>query len=254
MCSGHAESPRRAGCRPSVSAGASSPVPAADRLCTVRTVTVRAWMRCRDDGSVAPSDLARALLSTRSSRRVAARALLVGGLAVRVGGRRRHGRLGSGPRRLGGSGMDLASACLPVGARIRGAGASLRRRASRGRPSSARRRDVRAPADGTVAFVGPGRGSRRPHDRPRRRPGDDVRAGRLARSRRVTRCAAASRRYASPSAAMRRRGAPLRRAAGRRVHQPAAPARRRAARGAPPLLLMRRDADDRRHARGCASR
>ncbi len=103
-----------------------------------------------------------------------------------------------------------------------------------------------------------GGGSRRPHDRSWRRPGDDVRAHRLFARGGRRGAQRRHRRNRRPRWPFVGGGSPLRRAAGRGIHQPAAPPGRRAARGAPPLLLTWRvpdGADDRRrHARGCARR
>lgn len=131
-------------------------VRSSDRLCTVRTQTVPASMRSRDDGSVAPSDLPRPLLLTRIVAGGAALALLLGGLGV--GGSAAAGVTvlsgGSAARDLADRGWIWPSASFRL---ERGYEAPAHRYAAGHRGVDLRPvvvSDVRAPADGTVAFVG----------------------------------------------------------------------------------------------------
>ena len=80
-------------------------------------------------------------------------------------------------------GWELAGRRVPAGAAVRGTRRTATARATAASTCArSTTPDVRAPADGVVAFVGHGRRTRHPHHRPWRRARHDARAGRRARS------------------------------------------------------------------------
>ena len=246
---GHAESPRRAGCASSVSAGGRADPPP-------QPACGRGSPRVRVAPGDAPAPCGDGRIMTTSARIRVRRVRAVAGAA--------RSRCASPPRVVG---ADRAGGRPGRSARSRRTARSVspagdwlwpvqpfrlerpfvapphrvRRRPPRDRPARAGRATWCARPPTASSRSRGGRRTRHPHDRPRRRARHDARAGRLGARRRARRRRGRRGRATCPLGGHTAPGAlhfgvRLR----RRVHQPAAAPRRRPARGAAALLLSRR--------------